>query len=82
MYGPNSVGVNDSIAVLDGVVALLLTGLDSVGLRQSTNVILVSDHGMTTLSSDRVIYVDDLIAESTPQLPVCCGRVRPAVFVV
>ncbi|MDP2365834.1 MAG: alkaline phosphatase family protein, partial [Ignavibacteria bacterium] len=61
-YGPNSSEVNQSIAMEDSLIGKIFLGLKKLNLLDSTNVIVLSDHGMTELSSDRVINIDDLLS--------------------
>ena len=61
-YGPNSNEVNQSIAKEDSLIGKLFLGLKKLNLFDSTNVIILSDHGMTELSSERVINIDKLLA--------------------
>ena len=61
-YGPNSQEVNQSIAMQDSLLGKIFLGLEKLNLRDSTNVIVLSDHGMTELSPDRVINIDKLLA--------------------
>ena len=60
-YGPNSKEVNQSIALEDSLIGKIFSGLKKLNLLDSTNVIIVSDHGMTELSKDRVINIDELL---------------------
>ncbi len=61
-YGPNSKEVNQSIAMQDSLLGKIFLGLEKLNLRDSTNVIVLSDHGMTELSPDRVINIDKLLS--------------------
>ncbi|MFZ2322363.1 MAG: ectonucleotide pyrophosphatase/phosphodiesterase [Ignavibacteriaceae bacterium] len=61
-YGPNSNEVNQSIAKEDSLIGKIFSGLKKLNLLDSTNVIIVSDHGMTELSPDRVIKIDELLS--------------------
>jgi len=60
--GPDSQAVRDAIARADGYLGRLLAGLDRRGLTDLVNIIVVSDHGMTAVSPDRVVVVDDCIS--------------------
>lgn len=60
-YGPNSTEVNQSIAMEDSLLGKIFLGLKELNLIDSTNVIVLSDHGMTELSPDRVINIDKLL---------------------
>src|SRR5690606_1770846 len=57
-YGPNSKEVNQSIAMEDSLIGKLFAGLKKLNLLDSTNIIILSDHGMTELSPERVINID------------------------
>lgn len=61
-YGPNSTECNDAIKLLDGIAGKLLHELDEIKMRDSVNVIFVSDHGMTDVSKDRVINIEKILA--------------------
>ena len=60
-YGPGSKEVDKAIAIEDSLIAKLFSGLKKLNLLDSTNVIIVSDHGMTELSPERVIKVDEIL---------------------
>jgi predicted AlkP superfamily pyrophosphatase or phosphodiesterase len=59
--GPDSKEVITAIQEIDGVLGLLLQGLKERNILNKINIIIVSDHGMTAISSDRVIFLDDYI---------------------
>lgn len=61
-FGPNSPEVNKSIKRLDDVTSYLLEELNHSGLLDSVDIILVSDHGMTETSTDRIINLEELLA--------------------
>ncbi|WVF71028.1 hypothetical protein IAT40_005825 [Kwoniella sp. CBS 6097] len=61
--GPMSIGVNDSLAMMDRMVGGLVEGLDARNLTSLVNVIIVSDHGMTETSNDRMIYLNEILGE-------------------
>ena len=60
-YGPNSKEVDYAIAKQDSLIAKLFEGLRKLNLIDSTNVIVLSDHGMTELSSERVININEIL---------------------
>lgn len=60
-YGPNSEGINRTIMSLDSLLNSLIIKLTEINLFDSTNIILVSDHGMTEVSAEHVINVDNLL---------------------
>ena len=76
-FGPESKEVQAAVEGVDAALAKLRARLASLGVLPSLNVIVVSDHGMSLLSPDRVIYLDDYIdiaaietVDSSPNLGV------------
>lgn len=67
-YGPNSPEVNEAIKKLDLITGLLFKKLDEIGLRDSVNVIFVSDHGMTEVSTEREINVEKILGQEKARL--------------
>ncbi|XP_074642002.1 glycerophosphocholine cholinephosphodiesterase ENPP6-like isoform X2 [Tubulanus polymorphus] len=51
-FGPLSKELNDSMRTVDKEIQYLLRSLDETGLNKSTNVIIVSDHGMADIGGD------------------------------
>ncbi len=60
-FGPDSPEVPAALVRVDHAIGRLLTGLDARGLAGQVNVVLVSDHGMATVSRDRVIALSDYL---------------------
>lgn len=60
-FGPTSPECAAAVRAADTAVARLLEGLARLGLRDRTNLVLVSDHGMSECSADRVIFLEDLM---------------------
>ena len=60
-YGPDSPQIDTAIATLDSTIGNLLTSLSDIRMRDSVNIILVSDHGMTNTSGDRVINIEEML---------------------
>lgn len=60
-YGPESIGINSTIQSLDSLLNKLIINLKEINLFDSTNIILVSDHGMTEVSAERIINLDELL---------------------
>ncbi|MEZ4457848.1 MAG: alkaline phosphatase family protein [Gemmatimonadales bacterium] len=67
-FGPASPQVDSAIARADSAVALLVAGIDSLGLDDRVNVIVVSDHGMAQLAPERVIYLDDYLPDGAAEI--------------
>lgn len=60
-YGTDSPELNNAIKRVDGMIGLLFTKLDELKMRDSVNVIVLSDHGMTNLSEERTINVENIL---------------------
>ncbi len=60
-FGPHSPQVNGAIAQLDSVMASLIAGLRKLKITDSTNIILVSDHGMTDVDISRTIVLENIL---------------------
>ena len=60
--GPDSQLVHDAIVRADGYLGRLLHGLEQRGLTERVNIVVVSDHGMAEVSTDRVVVLDDYIS--------------------
>lgn len=60
-YGPGSPQVIAAAQTLDAMVGMLMTGIRDLGAELHTNVIIVADHGMTNITSNRTIFLDDYI---------------------
>ncbi len=60
-YGPNSPEVDEAVEEADALLGYLLDKMDEYGLKESLNVLIVSDHGMAELSDDKLIFLDEMI---------------------
>ncbi len=78
-YGPESPEIAAAVQEVDNALAHLLDGLAKLGLRDTANLIIVSDHGMSETSPDRVVFFDDLMDMSlvTVEANGPHGGVRP-----
>jgi len=54
--------VPSALQKIDGWMGELLDGLDQRGLTDLVNVVVVSDHGMSPTSRDRMVVLDDYIS--------------------
>ncbi|RMZ79988.1 hypothetical protein DV738_g2974, partial [Chaetothyriales sp. CBS 135597] len=61
LYGPNSTEIRETITNVDSMLTLLVEGLLSRNLTEIVNLVIVSDHGMATTSTNRLIQLDDII---------------------
>lgn len=59
--GPDSPLVLEAAARLDAEIAALTAGVRALGLDSLVHYVIVSDHGMSQLSNDRVIVLDDYL---------------------
>jgi predicted AlkP superfamily pyrophosphatase or phosphodiesterase len=62
-YGPESPEINEAIKRLDSIAGLLMGKLNDIGLIDSVNIMFVTDHGMTEISQEKVINIQDMIKE-------------------
>ncbi|KAJ5153686.1 Alkaline phosphatase-like alpha/beta/alpha [Penicillium coprophilum] len=60
-FGPNSTEIRKTISEADSMVASIMAGLEKRNLTEVVNIVVVSDHGMATTSTERLIQLDDLI---------------------
>jgi predicted AlkP superfamily pyrophosphatase or phosphodiesterase len=60
-YGPNSTEIRKTISDVDTMLGHLFAGLRQRNLTDIVNVVIVSDHGMATTSTDRLIQLEDLV---------------------
>jgi predicted AlkP superfamily pyrophosphatase or phosphodiesterase len=60
-FGPESKEVQVAVERVDAALAKLRARLDALGVLRTLDVIVVADHGMSQLSPDRVIYLEDYI---------------------
>jgi predicted AlkP superfamily pyrophosphatase or phosphodiesterase len=58
-HGPRSGEVKAALQETDAALARLTEGLSKRGLR--ANIVVVSDHGMAEISSDRIIRLDQIV---------------------
>jgi predicted AlkP superfamily pyrophosphatase or phosphodiesterase len=57
-YGPDDPHINAAVADVDTQIGRLVDGLET--LHQPANLIIVADHGMAAISSDRVVALDKI----------------------
>lgn len=60
-YGPDSPQVDAALREVDGALARLVDGLEKRGMFDHTNLVIVSDHGMTATNSALRTYLDDVV---------------------
>lgn len=62
--GPDSSAYADAIRHADAVVGQVLDGLEQRGLAGSTNVVVVSDHGMAAVAPGHVVEIETMVDPS------------------
>jgi predicted AlkP superfamily pyrophosphatase or phosphodiesterase len=60
-FGPGTPELKEAVAGVDAAIGKLLEGLAQRGIAGRVNIIIVSDHGMSKLSRDRLDIIDDYI---------------------
>ncbi|GKT96133.1 ectonucleotide pyrophosphatase/phosphodiesterase family member [Colletotrichum tofieldiae] len=63
-YGPNSTEIRVTIETTDAMMDKLFLGLEQRNLTGIVNVIVVSDHGMATTDTTRLLQLEDLVDTS------------------
>jgi predicted AlkP superfamily pyrophosphatase or phosphodiesterase len=64
-FGPDSPETGQAVALVDRAIGRLLGGLQKLGLREQTDFVFISDHGMEPVSPDRVVILDDYVSPAT-----------------
>jgi len=62
-FGTNSTQVDSAIGVLDSMIGLLRDGIMKLGMKDSVNLIIVSDHGMINTPQDMIINMDTVLTD-------------------
>lgn len=60
-FGPDSPELLQAAWHVDEAIGQLVRGVDALGLTARTSFVIVSDHGMAPLSTERIIYLDDYL---------------------
>lgn len=59
-HGPDSPQVRAALIEADQAIGRLVDGLDSRGLGDRVDLVIVSDHGMATVAPDHVVAIEDM----------------------
>jgi predicted AlkP superfamily pyrophosphatase or phosphodiesterase len=59
-YGPNSPEVNSAIQKIDSAIADLLDGINTRGLRDIVDLIILSDHGMSETTRNNTVFWNNI----------------------
>ncbi len=76
-YGVDAPETKTALFQVDAAVAQLLSGLERLGLSAASNLVVVSDHGMTPVSPDRVIAVTELAGAVPVDFTGAVAGLRP-----
>jgi predicted AlkP superfamily pyrophosphatase or phosphodiesterase len=83
--GPDGEATRTAALAIDRIIDRLVRGVEAIGLQDRVNYVLVSDHGMSPLSPDRVIVLDDYIDVSSVDVidtsPIVGINPKPGVSV-
>ncbi|PYH90466.1 nucleotide pyrophosphatase family protein [Aspergillus ellipticus CBS 707.79] len=60
-YGPNSTEIRGTISKVDNMLGGLFSGLEARNLTDVVNIVIVSDHGMATTATERLVQLEDLV---------------------
>lgn len=58
--GPDAPQIDAAVTRVDTMIGRLLDGLETRGILNTTHVIMVGDHGMTSVCTCKDIYLEDL----------------------
>ena len=67
LFGPHSTQIDFAIQQMDSIVGMLVQRINKLGLYDSTNLIIVSDHGMTEIDTSRVINIASILGGAKVQ---------------
>lgn len=62
LYGPDSPKTVSATAQVDAAIGRLVEGLEDRGLMDSTNLVIVADHGMAPIADERIMNLDERVA--------------------
>jgi predicted AlkP superfamily pyrophosphatase or phosphodiesterase len=60
-YGPDTPETRAAVLRVDSALGQLVDGLRTRGLYDRVNMVIVADHGMSAVSPDRTVYLDDVV---------------------
>ncbi|RMF58350.1 MAG: alkaline phosphatase family protein [Calditrichaeota bacterium] len=63
VYGPDSPETNRAIQLSDSLLGILIEGLKNIQMLEKTNIIVVSDHGMTEVAPEKIININALLPD-------------------
>jgi len=60
-YGPDSLQVDEAMVTVDAALGRLVAGLRQRNVFDTTNLIILSDHGMSASSPERMVLLDSIV---------------------
>jgi predicted AlkP superfamily pyrophosphatase or phosphodiesterase len=60
-YGPDSLQVDEALVSVDAALGRLVAGLRERNEYDSTNLVILSDHGMSASSPERMVLLDQIV---------------------
>ncbi len=63
-YSPNSPQTREAVKYVDQMIGRMLSGLKKRKIRNDVNIIIVSDHGMTSVPGKNMIVLDEMFDTS------------------
>ena len=60
-YGPKSAETEAMVDSMDTIMGMIVASMESLDIYPYLNIIVVADHGMTTISSERTIDLSDYV---------------------
>ena len=73
-HGPDAPETAAAIARVDSTLAYLVEGLEKRSLYSQTTLVVASDHGMTSMVPDSVVFLDDYADVETPSERIYWGE--------
>lgn len=63
MFGPNSIEIDDMIIQSDQLLGYIMDQIQKLSIKDQLNLIVLSDHGMSQVSKEKLIFLDEFIPE-------------------
>jgi len=60
-YGPDSLQVDEALVTIDAALGRLVAGLRARNQYDTTNLVILSDHGMSASSPERMVLLDQIV---------------------
>ena len=76
-YGPETPEVGNAVKKVDDSLADLRAGIEKLGLTDRVNLVVVSDHGMTKIDPEFMVYLDDYVSMENLFVPSFHSQAGP-----